>query len=83
MLNFSYILIYVFVFFILHNGLLYFTLLLNSCLNNEVHRVRVWIVALAGTKLAKENEPIGKSARIFVSKLVVAINNIRYCAFFI
>ncbi|MFD2824447.1 hypothetical protein ACFS5M_12265 [Lacinutrix iliipiscaria] len=30
--------------------------------DNEVQRVRVWLVALARTKLTKETEPIGKSA---------------------
>ena len=32
---------------------------------NEAQRARVWLIALARTKLVKENEPIGKSARIF------------------
>ena len=35
----------------------YFIEFLNVC-----QRVRVWLVALARTKLVKETEPVGKSA---------------------
>jgi hypothetical protein len=30
---------------------------LQGLFSNYLQRVRVWLVALAGTKLAKENEP--------------------------
>ena len=49
--------------------------------HKEARRVCVWLVALAGTKLAKENEPEENPLGFSEYTTTTAINYTRCCAF--